>query len=107
MSTTSAAAAIGLGVRGGAESPAAFLGRGVALTVWNRSLQAAAALGDLGATVARTPAAAARHADTDLVLLRDGTALEEVPLGPDGVGHGPSMRGRPMTVSPHRSRGRD
>jgi 3-hydroxyisobutyrate dehydrogenase-like beta-hydroxyacid dehydrogenase len=82
--TTTTAAVVGLGVMGSGIARR-LLDRGIRLTVWNRSPGPAEALGGLGATVARTPAEAARRADVVLVSLADGEATEQVLLGPDGV----------------------
>jgi 3-hydroxyisobutyrate dehydrogenase-like beta-hydroxyacid dehydrogenase len=82
--TATTVAVIGLGVMGEGIARR-LLDQGIPLTVWNRSAERAAALAEAGATMARTPAAAARHADLILVSLADGTATEQVLLGTDGV----------------------
>ncbi|WP_052852534.1 NAD(P)-dependent oxidoreductase [Streptomyces avicenniae] len=81
---TSTVAVLGLGVMGGGIARR-LLDQGLPLTVWNRSPGRAAELADLGATVAPTPAEAARDADLVLVSLADGAATQEVLLGQDGV----------------------
>lgn len=55
------------------------------LTVWNRTRQRAE---DLGATVAETPADAARRAEVVITMVADPEALRAVTEGPDGVGAG-------------------
>ncbi|NEA63738.1 NAD(P)-dependent oxidoreductase [Streptomyces sp. SID12488] len=82
--TGTAVAVVGLGVMGGGIARR-LLARGITPTVWNRSPEPARAVAELGATVTRTPALAARHADVVLVSLADGTATEQALLGPDGV----------------------
>ncbi|MDG4763523.1 NAD(P)-dependent oxidoreductase [Solwaraspora sp. WMMD406] len=93
---------LGLGVMGGGIARR-LLDRDVPLTVWNRSAGPARALAELGATVARTPAQAARHADVILVSLADGAATEQVLLGPDGVladGPADGVLASASTISP-------
>lgn len=102
VSAGTTVAVLGLGVMGGGIARR-LLDRGVRLTVWNRSPEPAQALGALGASVARTPAEAARHADVVLVSLADGAATEQVLLGPDGVlGDGPidGVLASASTISP-------
>jgi 3-hydroxyisobutyrate dehydrogenase len=64
---------------------------GYHLTVWSRTAAHAEALADR-ATVAATPAAAGARAEVAVTMLSDGSALEEVVLGRDGLaeslGHG-------------------
>ncbi|MFJ2444356.1 NAD(P)-dependent oxidoreductase [Streptomyces sp. NPDC087658] len=84
MSGTTTVAVVGLGVMGGGIARR-LLGRGITPIVWNRSPEPAEALAELGATVARTPALAARHTDVVLVSLADSAATEQALLGPDGV----------------------
>ena len=55
------------------------------VTVWNRSSDKAAALVSSGATLAGTPAAAAREADAIFTMLADDAAAERVWRAPDGV----------------------
>jgi 3-hydroxyisobutyrate dehydrogenase len=54
------------------------------LTVWSRTAAHAEALADR-ATVAATPAAAGARAEVAVTMLSDGSALEEVVLGRDGL----------------------
>lgn len=78
---------IGLGTMG---SPmAANLARaGFALTVWNRSAGPAAALVQLGATEAASPADVARRSDIIVTCVTDSPQLEDVLFGPGGVAEG-------------------
>ncbi|MGW1156972.1 NAD(P)-dependent oxidoreductase [Streptomyces sp. NPDC002513] len=99
---TTTVSVLGLGVMGGGIARR-LLDQGVPLTVWNRSPQPARALAELGATVAGTPAEAARHADVILVSLADGAATEQVLLGPDGaLANGPvdGVLASASTISP-------
>jgi 3-hydroxyisobutyrate dehydrogenase len=57
---------------------------GYRLTVWSRTAAHAEALADR-ATVAATPAAAGARAEVAVTMLSDGSALEEVVLGRDGL----------------------
>jgi len=75
---------IGLGKMG--HAIAANLQRaGYPLVVWNRSPQKAAPLRDAGASVAASPAAAARAADIVISSLADDASLKAVVTEPDGV----------------------
>lgn len=58
------------------------------LTVWNRSPEKAKPLQDLGATLAASPAEAARGAEAAITMLADPEALEEVVFGVPGPGGG-------------------
>jgi 3-hydroxyisobutyrate dehydrogenase-like beta-hydroxyacid dehydrogenase len=58
---------------------------GFPLVVWNRSAEKAAPLRDLGASVASSPAAAARAADIVVSSLADDASLRAVVFGPDGL----------------------
>lgn len=75
---------IGLGIMG---RPMArnLLVAGYDVTVWNRSPGPAASLVVDGAWEAATAAEAARDAEVVLLCLTDGTAVEEVVTGTDGV----------------------
>jgi 3-hydroxyisobutyrate dehydrogenase-like beta-hydroxyacid dehydrogenase len=56
------------------------------LTIWNRSVDTAQAFGkEHGATVADTPAEAARDADVVLSMLADDEVVTRVHTGPDGT----------------------
>ena len=68
---------LGTGLLGAAFVEAA-LGRGDAVTVWNRTAAKAEALGKLGATVARTPADAVRGAERVHLVLTDDPVVDEV-----------------------------
>jgi 3-hydroxyisobutyrate dehydrogenase-like beta-hydroxyacid dehydrogenase len=57
------------------------------LNVWSRTAAHAEALADR-ATVAATPAAAGADAEVAVTMLSDGSALEEVVLGRDGLAEG-------------------
>jgi 3-hydroxyisobutyrate dehydrogenase len=77
----------GLGTMGA--SMAANLARaGAPLAVWNRTPGKAAALLELGAHEAASPAALAAASDVVLVCVSDTPDVEVVLFGPDGVSHG-------------------
>ena len=75
---------LGLGKMGAVMAPR-FIDAGYPLTVWNRSVAKAEALGKAGATVAETPAAVAESADIVISMLRDDEAAEQIFLGPSGL----------------------
>ena len=82
MKTT--VAVLGLGLMG--EPMARNLIRaGHALRIWNRTASKADALVQEGATLARTPAEAARESEFTIVMVADPPALEAVLHGPSGV----------------------
>jgi len=58
---------------------------GYPLVVWNRSPEKAGPLLALGASLAASPAAAARAADIVISSLADDASLKAVVMGPDGV----------------------
>jgi len=58
---------------------------GYPLVVWNRSAEKAAPLTAVGASLAKTPAAAARAPDIVISSLADDASLRAVVSGPDGV----------------------
>lgn len=59
---------------------------GLPVTVWNRNRERAFELSqELGAALAHTPAAAVVDVDLAITMLADGTAVEQVYLGPDGI----------------------
>jgi 3-hydroxyisobutyrate dehydrogenase-like beta-hydroxyacid dehydrogenase len=58
------------------------------LVVWNRSPGKAEALADVGASVASTPADAARGADAVITMVADPSALRDVTEGGDGIAAG-------------------
>lgn len=63
--------------------------RDVPVIVYNRSSERAAALADrIGATVAATPADAARRADVIITMVADGAAVQTLFDGPDGIASG-------------------
>jgi 3-hydroxyisobutyrate dehydrogenase len=68
---------LGTGLLGAAFVEAA-LGRGDAVTVWNRTASKAEALSRFGATVARTPADAVRGAQRVHLVLTDDPIVDEV-----------------------------
>jgi 3-hydroxyisobutyrate dehydrogenase-like beta-hydroxyacid dehydrogenase len=55
------------------------------LTVYNRTPQKAEALAKDGATVASSPAGAARDAEAVFTMLSDDQAVQEVAFGPNGI----------------------
>ncbi|HET9013138.1 MAG TPA: NAD(P)-dependent oxidoreductase, partial [Gemmatimonadaceae bacterium] len=61
------------------------LAAGYPLTVWNRTAERTGALGERGATVADSPAAAARGARFVVLMLTDPAALDAVLRGDEGV----------------------
>jgi 3-hydroxyisobutyrate dehydrogenase len=62
-----------------------LLGAGFPVTVWNRRPEAAAPLGDAGATVASSPAAAVRGADVAITMVTDGDAVGQTMNGSTGA----------------------
>lgn len=75
---------VGLGImgRGMAET---LLRAEYELTVYNRTRTKAEQLGNVGAKVADTPAAAAKGSDVVITMLSDPAAVREAVLGPSGV----------------------
>lgn len=62
-----------------------LLDAGFSVTVWNRTREKAEPLSERGATVADTPAGAARDADICLTMLTDAAAVAAAMDGPDGA----------------------
>ncbi len=82
------AAVLGTG-RMGAAMAERLASQGIAVVVYNRSRERAAALADrIGATVASTPAEAAAHADVTISMVADDAAVRALFDGPDGVAAG-------------------
>jgi len=82
------AAVLGTG-RMGAAMAERLASRGVAVVVYNRSRERAAALADrIGATVASSPAEAASAADVTISMVADDVAVRALFEGPDGVAAG-------------------
>lgn len=79
-----AVAFIGLGAMGG-RMAIRLLDAGHRLVVWNRTRARAQPLLDAGATLAESPADAARQAEVVITMVADPAALEAVTSGPDGV----------------------
>jgi 3-hydroxyisobutyrate dehydrogenase len=75
---------LGLGIMG-SRMARRLLDAGFPLAVFNRSAEPARALGADGATVARTPAEAARDADIVMSMVADDDASRSVWDGPDGA----------------------
>jgi 3-hydroxyisobutyrate dehydrogenase-like beta-hydroxyacid dehydrogenase len=75
---------VGLGKMGGAMA-ANVRRAGHPLVVWNRSSDKAAPLLELGATLAKSPAAAATDADIVISSLADDDSVRAVVSGPDGI----------------------
>jgi 3-hydroxyisobutyrate dehydrogenase-like beta-hydroxyacid dehydrogenase len=67
-----------------------LLDAGHELVVWNRTLEKAQPLVELGATPAESPADASRRAEAAILMVADPQALQEVTEGPDGVAAGAS-----------------
>jgi 3-hydroxyisobutyrate dehydrogenase-like beta-hydroxyacid dehydrogenase len=80
-------AVIGLGAMGG-RFARRFLAAGHEVIVWNRTPEKAAALVDLGAASAGSPADAARRAEAVITMVADPAALRAVTEGPDGIAAG-------------------
>ncbi len=78
---------IGLGLMGGPMS-LRLLGAGHSVTVWNRTRAKLDAAIEAGATAADSAAAVARDADIVFMCLTDGTAVDRVVFGPDGISDG-------------------
>ena len=79
-----AIAFLGLGTMGNGMA-GRLLEAGFGVTVWNRSVGRAEALGDRGATIARSPRDAAAKADIVISMVADDTASRQVWLGEDGA----------------------
>lgn len=78
---------IGLGAMG-SRIAGRLVGAGHDVVVWNRTPAKAEPLVSLGATVAATPADAARRAEAVLTMLANPDALRAVTEGPDGFAAG-------------------
>jgi 3-hydroxyisobutyrate dehydrogenase len=61
---------------------------GFEVTAWNRTAGRAVELGDLGVTLAASPAAVARASDVVVTIVSDTPDVEAVLFGPDGVAGG-------------------
>jgi 3-hydroxyisobutyrate dehydrogenase len=66
-----------------------LIGQGQAVTVWNRTAARTEPLKALGAGVAATPAELVEAVDVVVTILTDGTALDAVYGGADGLLAGP------------------
>ena len=82
-------AVVGLGGMG-SRIARRLLDAGHHVVVWNRTPAKAAELVDLGATLAETPADAARQADAVLTMLAHPEALWAVVEGPSGTPPAPT-----------------
>lgn len=78
---------IGLGAMG-SRIARRLLDAGHELVVWNRTPERAAELVASGATLAESPAAAARDVDAVITMVTDPDALRAITEGPDGVAAG-------------------
>ena len=85
----STVAVIGLGGMG-SRMARRLLDSGHELVVWNRTMEKAQPLVELGAVAAESPADAARRAEALIIMVTDPVALQEVIEGPDGVAAGAS-----------------
>ena len=86
--TEAAAAVLGTG-RMGTAMAERLASQGVAVVVYNRSRERAAALAErIGATVASSPAEAAAAADVTISMVADDAAVRALFEGPDGVSAG-------------------
>ena len=85
----STVAVIGLGGMG-SRMARRLLDSGHELFVWNRTMEKAQPLVELGAIAAESPADAARRAEAVIIMVTDPVALQEVIEGPDGVAAGAS-----------------
>src|SRR5579885_3639397 len=63
---------------------------GFPVTAWNRSADKADRLARFGITVAAEPATACADADIIIVMLSDGTVVEQVLFSPDRTGKKPA-----------------
>jgi 3-hydroxyisobutyrate dehydrogenase len=61
---------------------------GFEVTAWNRTAGRAAELGDLGVTLAASPAGVARASEVVITIVSDTPDVEAVLFGPDGVAAG-------------------
>jgi 3-hydroxyisobutyrate dehydrogenase len=98
---------VGLGTMGAAMA-ANLCRAGFPVSVWNRTPGRAAALLELGATEAATPAEAARAADVVVGCVSDTPDVEAVLFGADGVAEGLAAGGLVIdcsTISPAATRG--
>lgn len=77
-------AVLGLGIMGGGMATQ-LVSKGFSVSVWNRSPKKAEALREAGATVAATPAEAAKGAEVVIAMLGDDDASRTVWSGPDGA----------------------
>ncbi|MDF2668605.1 MAG: tartronate semialdehyde reductase [Paenibacillus sp.] len=97
---------IGLGTMGGPMA-ANLLKKGFPITVYNRSLEKAEELVGLGASIAATPADAARNADILITMLSNDTAIRQVFYDAYGILEG-LRSGMTIidcsTISPHTSK---
>jgi 3-hydroxyisobutyrate dehydrogenase len=84
METKSSVALLGLGTMGHGMAMN-LLKAGFTLTVWNRTRAKAEPLASMGATVADSPALAAKNADVILAMLSDDAASRAAWLGQDGA----------------------
>jgi 3-hydroxyisobutyrate dehydrogenase-like beta-hydroxyacid dehydrogenase len=75
---------LGLGMMGSAMA-SRLLDAGSDVTVWNRTAQKAQSLVDRGASLAASPAEAAREAEVVITMLADPAALEQVLFGGEGL----------------------
>ena len=78
---------IGQGLMG-VPMAARLLGAGFALQVWNRTAEKTREAAEAGATVADTPAAAAKGADVVILMVADDSALDTVLFGEQGASRG-------------------
>jgi 3-hydroxyisobutyrate dehydrogenase len=78
---------VGLGTMGGAMAANAARA-GFAVTAWNRTPGRAAELGDLGVSMADSPAAVGAASDIVITIVSDTPDVEAVLFGPQGVADG-------------------
>jgi 3-hydroxyisobutyrate dehydrogenase len=78
---------VGLGTMGGAMAANAARA-GFAVTAWNRTPGRAAELGDLGVSMADSPAAVGASSDIVITIVSDTPDVEAVLFGPQGVADG-------------------
>lgn len=78
---------IGTGIMGKAVATR-LLNTGHRLTVYNRTLEKAKSLKNLGAVIAETPKAVAESSDLVITVVKDATAVEEVAFGSNGIVYG-------------------
>jgi 3-hydroxyisobutyrate dehydrogenase-like beta-hydroxyacid dehydrogenase len=94
MGASRSIAFLGTGIMGGHMARRLAQG-GFAVTAWNRDRAKAEKLEPFGVTVGRSPSIASKAADVTIVMLSNGSAVEEVLFTPDITGAIPADNMRP------------